>query len=79
MGSPGIEYDLKLIHAYCVLCVYCVTVNPDFNWFSLQQWVFDTSLQKIAHIIPNAVVKQSAKVLGPLVIYLFIYLYKLDL
>ncbi len=26
---------------------YCVRVNPDFNWFSLQQWVFDTSLQKL--------------------------------
>ncbi len=22
-------------------------VNPDFNWFSLKQWVFATSLQKI--------------------------------
>ncbi len=42
-------------------------VNPDFNWYSLQQWVFDTSLQKIANIIPTAAVKQSAKVLGPLV------------
>ncbi len=46
---------------------YCVRVNPDFNWFSLQQWVFDTSLQKIANVIPTAAVKQSAKVLGPLV------------
>ncbi len=46
---------------------YCVRVNPDFNWFSLQQWVFDRSLQKIANVIPTAAVKQSAKVLGPLV------------
>ncbi len=48
---------------------YCVRVNPDLNWFSLQQWVFDTSLQKIANVIPTAAVKQSAKVLGPLVIF----------
>ncbi len=47
---------------------YCVRVNPDFNRFSLQQWVFDTSLQKkIGNAIPTAAVKQSAKVLGPLV------------
>ncbi len=47
--------------------VYCVRVSPDFKWFSLQQWVFDTSLLKIANVIPTAAVKQSAKVLGPLV------------
>ncbi len=35
----------------------------------MQQWVFDTSLQKIANVIPTAAVKQSAKVLGPLVRY----------
>ncbi len=52
---------------------YCVGVNPDFNWFSLQQWVFDTSLQKIAKVIPTAAVKQSAKVLGPLVLTLLDY------
>ena len=46
---------------------YYVRVNTDFNWFSLQQGVFDTSLQKIANVIPTAAVKQSAKVLGPLV------------
>ena len=47
---------------------YCVRVNPDFNWFSVHQWViFDTSLQKIDNVIPNAAVKQSAKVLGPLI------------
>ncbi len=46
---------------------YCVRVNPDFSWYSLQQWVFDTSLQKIANVIPTAAFKQSAKVLGPLV------------
>ncbi len=45
---------------------YCVRVNLDFNWFSLQQWVFD-SLQKIDNVIPTAAVKHSAKVLGPLV------------
>ncbi len=43
-------------------------VNPRFNWFSLQQLTFDTSLQKIANVIPTAAVKQSAKVHGPLVI-----------
>ncbi len=47
---------------------YCVIVNPDFNCFSLQQWVFDINLQEIANVIPTAAVKQSAKVLGPLVI-----------
>ncbi len=46
---------------------YCVRVKPDFNWFSLQEWVFDTSLQKLANVIPTAAVKQSAKVLGPLI------------
>ncbi len=50
---------------------YCVRVNLDFNWFSRQQWVFD-SLQKIANVIPTAAVKQSAKVLGPPVIFWFI-------
>ncbi len=48
---------------------YCVRVNPAFNWFSLQQWVFNTSLQKIASVTPTAAVKQSAKVLGPLVLH----------
>ncbi len=43
-------------------------LNPDFNWFSLQQWVFDTSLQKIANVIPTAAVKQRAKVLGPVLL-----------
>ncbi len=28
----------------------------DFIWFSLQHWVFDTSLQKIANVIPAAAV-----------------------
>ncbi len=46
---------------------YCLRVNADFTWFSLHQWVFDTSLQKITNVIPTAAVKQSAKVLGPLV------------
>ena len=40
----------------------------EFIWFSLQQWVFDTSLQKIANAIPTAAVKQSPKVYGPLVL-----------
>ncbi len=39
----------------------------DLIWFSLQQWVFDTSLQKFANVIPTAAVKQDAKVHGPLV------------
>ncbi len=46
---------------------YYVRVNPHFSWFSLQQWVFDASLPKIASVIPTAAVKQSAKVLVPLV------------
>ncbi len=51
---------------YEVLCEsYNITL--DFNWFSLQQGVFDTSLQKIANVIPTAAVKQSAEVHGPLV------------
>ena len=36
-------------------------VNPKFQLISLQQWVFDTFLQKIANVIPTAVAKQSAK------------------
>ncbi len=47
--------------------------NPDFNWFSLQQWVFDTNLQRIANVILAAAVKQSAKVRGPLVLINMIY------
>ncbi len=47
---------------------YCVRVNPDINWFSLQQWIFNTSPQKIANVIPTAAVKQSAKVLRPPVV-----------
>ncbi len=42
----------------------------DFNWFGLQQWVFDTSLQKITNVIPTSAVKQSTKVHGPLVNYM---------
>ena len=44
---------------------YCVRVSLDFNWFSLQQWVFDTSLQKIANVTPTAAVKQSVKAHAP--------------
>ncbi len=39
-----------------------------FNWFGLQQQVFDTSLQKTANFISTAAVNQSAKVHGPLVL-----------
>ena len=42
----------------------------DFNWFSLQHRVFDTSLQKIANVLLTAAVKQSAKVQGPLVYFI---------
>ncbi len=46
---------------------YYVRGNPHFNWFSLQQWIFGASLQKIANVTPTAAVKQTAKVLVPLV------------
>ena len=47
---------------------HCVRVNPEFNWFGLQQFLFFyTSLPKIANVIPTAAVKQSATVHGPLV------------
>ncbi len=52
-----------------VLC-NSLELSLDFNWFSLQQWVFDTSLQKIASVIPTTAVKESAKVHGPLAYYL---------
>ncbi len=35
----------------------------------MQQGVFDINLQKIANVIPTAAVKQSTKVLGPLVFF----------
>ncbi len=38
----------------------------DFNWFSLRQWVFATSLQEIGNVMSTAAVKQRAKVYGPL-------------
>ncbi len=41
----------------------------DFSWFSLQQWVFDTCLQKIPNAILTVAVKQSANVHGPLVFH----------
>ena len=62
---------------YRCIVRYCVSVNASFKWFSLQQWVFDTSLQKTASVMPNAVVKQSARVHGPLVNfqnYVFVFL-----
>ncbi len=61
--SYGVENDLKLIHERWGT-VWELT--QCFVSFSLQQWVFDTSLQKIASVIPPAVVKQSNKVNGPL-------------
>ncbi len=86
MGSPvALTFDLEWpwrsklrcrIWSKIDTCIvrYCVRVSPDFNWFSLQQWVFDTSLQKIANVIPTAAVKQSAKVLGPLVCFVMMIL-----
>ncbi len=67
MGSPVTLSHLTLsdtersklgcrIWSKIVTCIvrYCVRVNPDFNWFSLQQSAFDSSLQKIANVIPTA-------------------------
>ncbi len=63
----------------CITCINFISYSTpysevlyessDFNWFSLQKCVFDTSLQKIAIVIPIAGVKQSAKVIGPLVLF----------
>ncbi len=39
----------------------------DFDWFSLQQGVFDACLQNIANVIPTVGIKQIAKADGHLV------------
>ena len=64
--SKGVKYDLKLIHAQSGT-VWALT-QISIELVCMQEWVFDTSLQKIANVNPAAAVKQSAKVLGPLVL-----------